>query len=246
MAMVEYSDIERIFAYLRQTGLSLPSLNLGRDWRFYSSENPLSFEFCLRTSGLHRWSIEDFRDRVVEALSGTISSLLETCPCFLAGGATTSLALGVVPRDYDLFHRSSGDLAVTVEQLLSTGARHLKTTLNAHTFRKDGLEIQCIRSVFGSPEEVLSGFDFTICMSALVNGQIIAPDEFLQHLSSGQLVFNPETRNPISSLYRIQKYLRRGFKMEEESLSSLQESIPHGGQELSVLCQEVRETIGRS
>ena len=82
----------------------------------------------------------------------------------------------------------------------------------ASTYTTDGgLRIQAIK-LYGEKniEEILSEFDFTVCMGAYLpySGEFVLAEDFLLHNASKKLEFNYNTDYPIASLIRSLKYTK--------------------------------------
>jgi hypothetical protein len=140
---------------------------------------------------------------------------------FVAGGACTSVFSAEPIRDLDIFFPCELDFAElrkTVEakkEAGGLGAKPVFITDNALSYVLDGIRVQLIRKLFGSPAQVIRKFDFSVCMAAWNprKDSFTLDPSFLPHLASRTLVYNTEGEYPIASMYRIRKYLKRGYSI---------------------------------
>jgi len=146
---------------------------------------------------------------------------------FIAGGALTSVFSGKPINDLDAFFYEEADFDTMVKDIENKGFTPAFKTNNALSYNllphgeTNSIRVQLIRKYFGTPNEIISKFDYTVCMAAYepnhgVNwewGTMTVDDRFLYHLSEKLLVFNHKTEYPIASLWRAKKYLKREFKL---------------------------------
>jgi|SRR5579872_2518407 len=145
-----------------------------------------------------------------DQMGPTVRSLMEHNGAFLAGGAITSVFSSARINDFDLFFPNKKVL----DQALLACPQDEKTvhTDSACSVVLDGHRVQLIKCVLRTPAEVLEGFDFTICQGGLDwNDGFIFGKDFFQHLAQRRLVFNIKAEYPICSLYRLRKFIKRGF-----------------------------------
>lgn len=141
-------------------------------------------------------------------------------PFCVAGGALTSIFSGMSINDLDIFFNNFDDLVkFQTKYLYENGSLkegiYRFSTENAISFTLPNGKLQLIKKLYGNAEQVIKNFDFTVCMVAwdVITDTIIMNSEFLRNLSSRTLVFNSVgAKYPIASLWRVQKYLKRGFK----------------------------------
>jgi hypothetical protein len=69
-------------------------------------------------------------------------------------------------------------------------------------------------------EQLISTFDFTLCMAAYDGSQIVLDRRFLKHNKYGRLGINTVTY-PVATINRIHKYRNKGFTMYEADLVEL-------------------------
>src|SRR4030043_315196 len=140
---------------------------------------------------------------------------------FIAGGALTSVFSNKAINDLDIFFYRPEHFECMIKDVENKGWKPAFNTVNAMSYNivpigiDKPIRIQFIRTYFGLPSEVIGMFDFTICMAAYdpQKKEITLGEDFLYHLSQKTLSFNIKTEYPISSLWRVRKYLKRDFTL---------------------------------
>lgn len=137
---------------------------------------------------------------------------LPVLPFIIAGGAVTSVFSGSQINDLDLWFASPDEFAAYRKAIEKPNVIPAAETDSAVSYSVKGHRIQLIKRLFGSPEEIIDAFDFTICMGAFVpaTGLFVLADEFLYDLASRTLRYKVG-KYPIASLWRVKKFLARGF-----------------------------------
>jgi len=142
---------------------------------------------------------------------------------YIAGGTIRSIFAGEKINDVDIYfvkdfndHKKFDLIEYKLE---------FETDF-AKSYNVKGHKVQFIK-ITGTPEEVMSKFDYTISMGAYdpYNDKFILEENFLYNLAERRLVFNDNTEFPISSLWRMKKFLNRGYKIDAKSVITLALSI---------------------
>jgi hypothetical protein len=128
------------------------------------------------------------------------------------------------PKDIDVFCEGKDDFANLHEWLSGLGhivfdspfAASFKITKGFPYINK---KVQLIRpreegnvKTFGTPEEVIDNFDFTINMVAFDHEGFCMAKDFQNHNKRNKLVFN-NIHCAVGILTRVRKYLRKGYKI---------------------------------
>jgi hypothetical protein len=174
--------------------------------------------------------IED-KLKFITSNSIQLISILSDLDVYLCGGALTSIASESEISDYDLYFKSVESVEA-VKDFLCFGnpERTLYTTSCAYTITSTEPEfprLQLIRRddllIKSTIEDKLSMFDFTVCMAAyrFKHSFLTLEDYFLADLSTKLIHFNLKTSNPVNSLHRVVKYLRKGFRIYRHELCLL-------------------------
>ena len=135
----------------------------------------------------------------------------------------------------DVFFRNKEDYEASVEMLQNDeNYEEAYKSEKVQAFRhNDGTVIECVKSVFGTPEEVISKFDFTITNFAywkdesedVVEYKALFHPQFFEHLMLKKLVIDDEIQFPMSTFNRTYKYAKYGFKPCTETKVKLAKAI---------------------
>ncbi|EAE9673877.1 hypothetical protein K6G95_002554 [Listeria monocytogenes] len=103
---------------------------------------------------------------------------------------------------------------------------------------KDKIRIELIKSVFGTPEQIIDDFDFTITKFAyytdygkadeddyLAQFEVMYHEDYFEHLQTKKLVLDNAIPFPISTFNRSYKYQKYGYGLCRESKIKLLQSI---------------------
>lgn len=151
-------------------------------------------------------------------------------PGFIAGGCFKSVFLGDKPHDVDMFFQGMTEYTDAIRYFSENQDEYERgyQNRNVESFihKKSGIRIECVKKVFGTPEEILSGFDFTITKFAFYVETEPPEDEdaswhytdcvmyhpdFFEHLHMRRLVVDDQMRYPVSTFHRTYKYAASGF-----------------------------------
>lgn len=151
-----------------------------------------------------------------------VQKILVRNNALICGGAVTSVFSRSVINDFDLYSLSKPCVSKLLSEFKAiNGMKVVFTSDNAVTIEYKNQIYQIIQRVtpdshsHSSVEEVLSAFDFTVCMAAydISANEFILYKTFMSDLASRVLVYNINSGFPICSLYRTLKYQKRGFKL---------------------------------
>ena len=181
-------------------------------------------------------------NRVFDVLPCAVVGTLFAFPqLFVAGGCIRAAVAGEEAKDIDIF---TTDLAVVdkaVEFLLTQRERRgndavERATPCTRTVVIDGLPVQFINNAaYPSPFRCIETFDFTICQAAFWhdrNGQwqSNSTPEFHRDVACKRLVYTAPDRveAPGGSLWRIVKYVRRGYSISQGELARVVARLMRG------------------
>jgi len=137
----------------------------------------------------------------------------------IAGGAITSVFTGAEVNDLDVYFKSWEDLGNFLYAIEDTCVRVLNHTDKAILLTDGGNQIvqAIIFDVFPTIEELFEKFDFTVVMGAYdySSRHFYFHQDFMKHNSQRVLSFNPETLFPIVSALRVDKYIKKGYKISK-------------------------------
>lgn len=176
-------------------------------------------------------------------LGEELVDLLAECGAILAGGAITSIATNAPVNDWDIYFKTKEGLLKFLVAALFNTEREVKLLkysmdesprlLFTHKTPKsvlfksmdeDELNLQVISYRFFPNEYcVLNDFDYTVCMAAydFQHKALVTHEDFLLHASQRYLKFNPGTRYPLVSVFRLDKYKERGYTISKAELMRL-------------------------
>jgi hypothetical protein len=158
-----------------------------------------------------------------------IEYLSKTNDCYIAGGMLTSIINKKNINDIDIFSMDKESYARIAKYMSQIWPLEFKSD-NARTYLasdKNGndIKIQLINytCMCGSAEEVINKFDFTISMASynFVDNSVLCHDNFFIDNTKKELIYNPNSIRPLSTLYRLKKLFKRGYTIDGINLIKL-------------------------
>jgi hypothetical protein len=160
---------------------------------------------------------------------------------FIAGGCFKNIFQNVKIKDVDIFFLTELDFT-EAKMYYDKNEGYTFSYENSNTVafknKKTNIRIELIRNTYGSPEEILSKFDFSIVKFAYCKRTIINDDQstsieyyctlhdrFFEHLTCKKLVLEVQILFPVSTFERSFRYCRYGFGLCRESKANLLEAI---------------------
>lgn len=184
---------------------------------------------------------------------------------FIAGGCFKNILSDEKVKDIDIFFESRSDFDDAVALFESNafkknGWKFKYENDKVKSFQKEGdnVYIELIRSVFGTPEQILRQFDFTVAKFAyykkvvqneptdeidkLLNGdlgdsveyRILYHEDYFEHLHTKRLVLDDNIPFPISTWERSYRYKGYGFNMCRESKIKLLDALRKSNDNIDV------------
>lgn len=176
---------------------------------------------------------------------------------FVCGGCFKNIFSKAKIKDLDIFFRSEEDWRRAVayfdertvgygfdgEQVTEEEAeyryKYENSKVKAYTEIKTGLSIELCRSIFGTPEEIINSFDFTITKFAYYKEEVIddngedthietrvmCNEKFFEHLFLKRLVIDDKIPFPMSTLDRTYRYAKYGYMPCKETKLKLAMAI---------------------
>lgn len=162
---------------------------------------------------------------------------------FICGGCFKNIFSKESVKDIDIFFHNEDDwqdaVAYFDSKTAGYGYDNLKVTEEKATYLfkyenekvkaykniQTGITIELCRSIFGTPEEILKEFDFTITKFAYyreeveneddndshIETKLICHNDFWEHLFMKRLVTDDQIKYPVSTLERSYRYARYGY-----------------------------------
>ena len=176
---------------------------------------------------------------------------------FVCGGCFKNIFAKEKIKDLDIFFRCEQDWSRAVayfdersvgygfdgEQVTEEYAEYLfsyeNSKVKAYKDIKTGLSIELCRSIFGTPEEIINRFDFTITKFAYYKEEVFDENEedsrietramcnekFFEHLYLRRLVIDDAIPFPMSTLDRTYRYAKYGYMPCKETKLKLATAI---------------------
>ena len=163
-----------------------------------------------------RASIESFvlRRGIKDTISehGKLIGLNSDGPWLVGGSVRRFLQGEEQDSDLDVAFKNEGQVQETANRLLSSGWKKDRENEKYIQFKDEsGKVIQLLRlNYFGTPEEAIDAFDFTICMAAYDGHDIVLGDLTLYDLGRKRLVLHRLTYGT-ATISRLVKYARQGY-----------------------------------
>jgi len=181
----------------------------------------------------------------------------EVCITWVGGGCVRDyFSVGKLTSDIDLYFTCEEDYAKAKKYLV-------KDSIATATVKNDGLtttvtkfpkpkakiifendnvtkviykgrQFDLVRKYFTDAATTIKAFDFTVCCAAVTNKQVFTHDTFFIDLAKRQLMIN-ELPFPLSTMWRMQKYIQKGYYMcsgemlkLSKAIGALQTNTPEG------------------
>ena len=173
---------------------------------------------------------------------------------FIAGGCFKNILSGECVKDIDVFFENSDDFKDAVDlfgsdNYVKEGWKFRYRNEKVCAFQKDGEKvwIEFIKSEFGTPEEILRSFDFTVAKMAYFKKpkynheedditfsnkeimgyeyRLLHHENFFEHLHMKRLVIDENIPFPVSTWERTYRYKGYGYNMCMETKKKLLEAI---------------------
>lgn len=169
----------------------------------------------------------DVKQRLLGADVKADSDLIDLAPLlvegqsFVAGGVFKDIATGGTPKDIDVFFYDVGSYTNAVERFrASTKYTEEYATSRSMGFKHttSGMLVDLVCYQFGTPLEVISRFDFTVCKMAFYkqNGEffVIHDARFHRDLEDRRLVVEANIEDPDLFFNRMIRYVNYGYKVD--------------------------------
>lgn len=165
---------------------------------------------------------------------------------FIAGGCFKNIFENQKVKDIDIFFNNESDFTDAVEYFDGCENNYSfyyeNEKVKAYKDISTGITIELVCSVFGTPEEIINGFDFTITKMALYKGIQISEEDlidyepfvnkkkelivlhhkdYFEHLYLKRLVIDGIIPFPIGTFERSYRYKGYGYSLCKESKQKL-------------------------
>lgn len=154
---------------------------------------------------------------------------------FIAGGCFKNLFNGERIKDVDVFFRDRSEFFDGVDSLSRCEdfePFYISQNVNAYRHKKSGVTVELVQSIFGTPEEIISQFDFTITKFAYYKEMVneanpfeledetvesvweykaVYHPQFFEHLHLKRLIIDDKIPKPMSTFNRVLRYRKYGY-----------------------------------
>lgn len=161
---------------------------------------------------------------------------------FIAGGCFKNILSKEPVKDIDIFFERREDFDEAVENFNDLilnekdGWKFKYRNEKVCAFQQTGSKIwvELVESTFGTPEEILDKFDFTVSKfayyksindDASIEYSLLYHKDFFEHLHQKRLVIDKDIPFPVSTWERSYKYKGYGFSLCRESKKKLLAAI---------------------
>jgi hypothetical protein len=156
---------------------------------------------------------------------------------YIAGGCFKNIFEKIRIKDLDIFFQNENDFAAANVYYKSNQDYDFvyeNPKVTSYKNKKTGIRIELIQKSYGTPEEMLSKFDFSIAKFAYIKKESINEDgsksleykcffhaDYFEHLVCKKLVLEKEILFPISTFERSLRYTKYGYGLCRESKENL-------------------------
>lgn len=146
--------------------------------------------------------------------------------CWIAGGALRDyFSIGYPQSDIDVFFPNNDEYEKAKKCLLFHTQGNIEYEnekicvfiVNKHRF-------ELVKIFFPTPESTITEFDFTVCCCAVDTKDVYMHEDFFADLAKRRLVVN-KLPFPLSTLQRLQKYIRKGYSICNGGLLDISKAI---------------------
>lgn len=144
---------------------------------------------------------------------------------WVAGGAVRDyFSEGFLTSDIDLYFSTLKNFEKCKTFFIRTDGKIVFENDKVIKFKWKDKKIDLVKTVFNNPQHSIDSFDFTVCCAAVDNDNLYYNPTFFIDLSKKQLMIN-KLDYPISTLWRLQKYNLKGFRICKGELTKIIEAI---------------------
>lgn len=147
---------------------------------------------------------------------------------FICGGCFKNIFNNEKTKDLDVFFESKKDWDDAVKYYDTQDSFELyyhNDNVRAYKHIESGIVLELCCKVFGSPQEIISNFDFTIVKFAYFKEvdelttkyMVMYDDKFFEHLHLKRLVIDDLILYPASTFERVLRYAKYGYFPCKES-----------------------------
>jgi hypothetical protein len=146
--------------------------------------------------------------------------------CWIAGGALRDyFSVGYPQSDIDVFFPNQDEFEKVKNCLLvKTQCEISFENEKICVFNIDKRRFELVKVFFPNPQATIQEFDFTVCCCAVDKVDVYMHEDFYADLAKRRLVIN-KLPFPLSTLQRLQKYIRKGYSICNGGLLDISKGI---------------------
>lgn len=171
--------------------------------------------------------IEQYRTAINYFYKIILHEISEHSNCWVAGGCLREyFSKGYVGKesDIDLYFPSYEEYEKAIVFFNEKGAKVLFENENTVKYYYNNRQFDVIKRFFDTPKICIENFDFTVCSAALTMKEVFFHETFFIDLAKKSLVINT-LPYPVSTQWRLQKYIKKGFTMSLDEMLKLTKAI---------------------
>jgi len=161
---------------------------------------------------------------IIDYFSDLILDELKEFNCWVAGGAVLSYIDNRPINDFDIYFTNKEDRRKCFDYLKAKEG--IVTVNNDIIIRMlyNNKTLELTTNYYESPQHCVDDYDYSVCGIGVDCEKVYKVDNFYDGWRNKLLVLN-NIQNPVKNLIRMQKYLRRGYRMTETETMRLVNSI---------------------
>jgi hypothetical protein len=139
---------------------------------------------------------------------------------WVAGGAVRSWYSNEKISDIDLFFPNESERQKCLNFITGLGGITVYSNKNVDKVKYKNKIFDFCKVYFSDPESTINSFDFTVTMASVDKSDSYFGDSFFIDLASKRLAINTLPM-PVSTIMRLQKYIRRRYWICKEEMSKI-------------------------
>jgi hypothetical protein len=153
-------------------------------------------------------------------------NLLIATHAIIAGGAIRAVFAREFISDYDIYFKNTIDLDSFESGLKELDFELAFSSDTAKSYKKNNIKIQVIimpELIKENPKDIIDQFDYSVCMGAydFDTQSFFLADSFLEHVARKELYYNVNCKYPLSSMFRLKKYFKKGYTISGSEIIKL-------------------------